>query len=278
MRAELSTMTALKQVVGRSLYANFHKLCPDQREIFQTAARFLEISEVEMMIKIADRLKLPVLTRLTDDFQFVEVPGITRKEHLEGAFVLFRSKTGFYGCACLNPAWLTPYTSRFSQFPTLLAPWGIVKSWTQKQEPKIPKQNTLCQILSIKCHSSLSAENTIDAIIETVSSFSVRAAALQFMPDSILYEIIGSDLCTHRGKIKTKESERVEEIFALSFLKYPHRVERKINGTKVSITVSPNPLRRKFHIQWVSERTKAANDRDVSLIKDRSCLRREIDS
>lgn len=204
------------------------------------------------MIKIADRLRLPVLTRLTDDFQFVEAPGMTLKEHLERAFVLFRSKTGFYGCACLNPAWLTPYTSRFHQFPTLLAPWGVVKSWIQKQEPITPKQNVQSPILTIKCHSNLSAEKAIDAIIEAVSSFGVSAAALQFLPDSIRYEIIGSDLCTHRGEIKTKEAERVEEIFALSFLKHPHQVEREISSEKVFITVSPNPIRRKFYVQWVS--------------------------
>lgn len=250
MKAELSTVTALKELVGGSLFANCYKLCIDQREVFQTVARLIEISEAQMMIKVADRLRLPVLTRLTDDFQFVEAEGMTLKEHLERAFVLFRSKTGFYGCACLNPAWLTPYTSRFTQFPTLLAPWGIVKSWIQVQEQTVSKQNILSMTLSVKCHSSLSAEKALDAIIEAVSSFGVSAAALQFMPDSIRYEVIGSDLCTHRGEIRTQTAERVEEILALSFLKYPHHVEREIGGVKISITVSPNPTRRKFYIQW----------------------------
>lgn len=143
MRADLSTVTALNQVVGDSLYANVYKCCPDQREIFPTAARLLEISEVEIMIKIADRLKLPVLARLTDDFEFVEVQGMTLEEHLERAFVLFRAKTGFYGCACLNPAWLTPYTSRFYQFPTLLAPWEVIRDWIQRQRPIATKHNIL---------------------------------------------------------------------------------------------------------------------------------------
>lgn len=253
MKAELSTVTALKELVGDSLFANCYKLCPDQREVFQTAARLLEISEAQMMIKVADRLRLPVLTRLTDDFQFVEAEGMTLKEHLERAFVLFRSKTGFYGCACLNPAWLTPYTSRFTQFPTLLAPWSVVKSWIQKHEQAVSKKNILSMTLSVKCHSCLSAEKVLDAIIEAVSSLGVSASALLFMPDSIRYEVIGSDLCTHRGEIGTKAAERVEEILAISYLKHPHQVEREIGGTKVSITVSPNPIGRKFYIQWASE-------------------------
>lgn len=259
MKAELSTVTALKELVGTSHFANFYKLCPDQREIFQTAARRLEISEDQMMMKIADRLRLPVLTRLTDDFQFVEAEGMMLKEHLERAFVLFRSKTGFYGCACLNPAWLTPHTSRFTQFPTLLTPWSVVKSWIQNQEQAVSKENILSMTLSVKYHSSLSAEKALDAIIETVSSFGVSAAALQFLPDSMRYEVIGTDLRTHRGEIRTREAERVEEILALSFLKHPHQVERQINAQRISITVSPSPIRRKFHIQWGLLVPKVAN-------------------
>lgn len=257
MRTELSTVAELKHVIGHRLYADVFKLCPDKREIFETAAWLLEISEVELVIKIAERLELPVLTRITDDFEVVQAPGITLEEHLERAFVLFRAKTGFYGSACLNPAWLTPYTSRFTQFPTLLAPWSVVKSWINRQEQIAAKQNIVTQNLAINCRSSYSAEKTIDAIIEAVSSFGVSAAALQFMPDSIRYELIGSDLLTHRGEIRTREAERMEEIFALSFLKYPHQIEREIGGVKIMITVSPNPVRRKFYLQWISQHIRA---------------------
>lgn len=262
MKPLLSTSNELVSILGKKTYAQLEGLVPDKKEFFALAARYLQLNELELFMKLAERLKLPLLTKLTDDFERVSVRGIPEQEYRDKAFVFFKTKTGLHGVACSDPGWLTPYSSRFSQFPTVLASWSLLQTWLTDFE--ISEEKDLpAEIVKAKRVASLPAEKAIDAVVDAVASMGVSAAALDFSPDRIDYEVIAPDLNTYRGEIKTPEAVRVEEILALSLLKNPHIVEREISGICITITISSNPRRRRFYIQWTPQlpKTLAINAR-----------------
>ena len=251
MSKPLSTSLELERYLGKSIYAELLSTVPDKRQIFRVAANHLGVSELDIFIELSDRLRIPVLTRLTDDFERISVSGVHENEYTDRAFVFFRTKTGLHGIACVDPAWLTPWTNRLTQFPTVLMPWQFIQNWL------IDWDHTPDDIHSKIVHTgpvtSSDPGKALSALVSGLANLGVSSASVEFFPGRIVYRIIGPDLRTRTGEIKNLAAEGVEEMIALTLVKYPHTIESEIEGIPVTITVSDNPTRRQFYIQWTPE-------------------------
>jgi hypothetical protein len=258
MKGYQSTMSELARLIGRRELTTLEATCKDQREIFQVAAHSQHMSDTELCMKLADKIGLPVLTRLSDDFKFVQVPGFPFEECLSKAFVFFQAKNGLFGIACIEPAWLNELRQRFEQLPILLTTWAIVKSWVY-QDCESSKDFLRSKTVSQTFRSQSSVETAFEAVISTIARLGVSATALDFLSDKIQYEVIAPDLNTYYGEIKTSQSSQVEQLLSLSLLEPLRVIKRTIDGVMISIFVSPNVRPHRFYIQWTPDLPKTAD-------------------
>ena len=236
----LSTTAELRTILGEQLYRELLDEVKDKRAVFSRAAAYLDISEVELFMRLSRRLGIPLLTTLSAELMRVSVSGVTESELMEKAFVFFSTDSPISGVACVDPSWLTRKTSRFLKLPTLLAPWSLIRAWLFQDISDDAPLPTF----------ALTGEKALDSILKEAIRFSSKASMLTFHSNLIRYDIIGNDLVTHSGEIRTPEADKIKQALTLCSLKEPHIVPRVLNGTALSITVSPIHTPGRFHIQW----------------------------
>lgn len=236
-----SSVEALRHVIKRKAFESLVYRCHDRRELFQMAAKDLQINEEALMCDVAEYMDIPVLKKLNHQFFQVETANLSTDEQSRNAFALLSSHSGAQATACLEPIWLHPYPTDYFHGPLLLCGWDLLRKLYSQCCVKPGLQETI---------SKITDEVSIENILKRLSFLGVNEGIIEFSDYDVRYKIVAPDLHTYSGLLYLGAASNIEQILSQTAKNTFPQIQKVISGMQISITVREYKNWRTYRLLW----------------------------
>lgn len=188
---------------------------PDRRELLSAAARELNTTDEELLVKISKRMGLPTMTRLPGvEGQVLDAQLLQMLRSL-GAYLLFKG-TQVDGVACVDPSVLVPLDDRIRTTPIYLAPWRVIDKALQVVEAVKVEETTKATVELDKKKERVARE-VLELIVKEVENLGASKFYLERFDGGLTYSFkVLSEASLRKGRVHPQIAEVVWGVIAVN--------------------------------------------------------------
>ncbi|MCI5064105.1 response regulator [bacterium] len=195
-----SLSESLKKVVGKAVFAEVERECPDRRRLLAVASERLGKGERILLAEVADVMRGRLAPRVIPTEAQHLPEGITIATMRRDGYIAIIHEGDFRGVICSDPAQIPEVWRRAADFEYLLAPWSEIAHALGESECHLEAFRAQ-EEEDRRVQQGLLAEKALLMLLRDVQSYGVREVRIA-LEEKIQYIFTTPDGQSGRGDIR----------------------------------------------------------------------------